>query len=101
MKKCILALLVGLAATLSFLSCGGGKKTATSSGLTERVLASQGVTASFSFGSLVIINGLNDTLPRVSPLHAGTSPGLMVVSPTRSILATFDSETNSVKGFLT
>jgi hypothetical protein len=96
LKKCILALLVGLAATLSFLSCGGGKKTATSSGLTERVLASQGVTASFSFGSLVIINGLNDTLPRVSPLHAGTSPGLMVVSPTRSILATFDSATNSV-----
>ena len=96
LKKCILALLVGLAATLSFLSCGGGKKTATSSGLTERVLASQGVTASFSFGSLVIINGLNDTLPRVSPLHAGTSPGLMVVSPTRSILATFDSATNTV-----
>lgn len=96
LKKCILALLVGLAATLSFLSCGGGKKTATSSGLTERVLASQGVTASFSFGSLVIINGLNDTLPRVSPLHAGTSPGLMVVSSTRSILATFDSATNTV-----
>ena len=96
LKKCILALLVGLAATLSFLSCGGGKKTATSSGLTERVLASQGVTASFSFGSLVIINGLNDTLPRVSPLHAGTSPGLMVVSPTRSVLATFDSATNTV-----
>lgn len=96
MKKRILVLLVGLAAILNFSSCGGGKKSATSSGLKERVLASQGVNASFSLGSLVFINGLNDTLPRVSPLQAGTSPGLMVLSPTRSILATVDSATNTV-----
>ena len=96
MKNRILALLVGLAAILSFLSCGGGKKSGSVSGLTERVLASQGVSASFSLGSLVFINGLNDTLPRVSPLRAGTSPGLMVVSPTRSILAAVDPDTNTV-----
>lgn len=96
MKKRILALLVGLAAIHILISCGGGKKTATTSGLTQRVLASQGVTAGFSFGSLVFINGVNDTLPRVSPISAGTSPGLMVLSPTRSILATFDSATNTV-----
>ena len=96
MKNRILALLVGLAAILSFLSCGGGKKSGSTSGLKQRVLASQGVTASFSLGSLVFINGVNDTLPRVSPLQAGTSPGMMVLAPTRSILATFDSATNTV-----
>lgn len=96
LKKPILALLLGLAAILSLISCGGGKKSGSVSGLTQRVLASQGVTASFSFGSLVFINGVNDTLPRVSPLRAGNSPGLMVVSPTRSILAAFDPDTNTV-----
>jgi hypothetical protein len=62
----------------------------------DRVLASQGVTATLVFGSLVVVNGQNDTLPRVSPLIQATSPGLIVVSPTRSIAATFDSGTNNV-----
>ncbi len=96
MNKRILALLVGVAAILNFLSCGGGKKSGPPSGLTERVLASQGVTATLTFGALVIIDGLNDTLPRASSINAGTSPGLMVMSPTRNILAAFDSGTNTV-----
>lgn len=96
MKKCILALLVGLAAILNFLSCGGGKKSGPPSGLKERVLASQGVTATLASGALVFIDGQNDTLPRVSPLPAGGSPGLMAMSPTRNILAAFDSNANTV-----
>ncbi|HKU28846.1 MAG TPA: hypothetical protein VJQ54_25465 [Candidatus Sulfotelmatobacter sp.] len=96
MKKCNLGLLVGLAAILSLTSCGGGKKSGPPSGLKERVLASQGVTATLTFGGLVFVNGQNDTLPRVSPLTAGTSPGLMVTSPTRNILAAFDNTGNTV-----
>jgi len=96
LNKCILAWLVGLAAVLNLLSCGGYKKSGPPSGLKERVVASQGVTAGFSLGSLVILNGQNDTLPRVSPISAGTSPGLMVLSPTRNILAAFDSASNTV-----
>lgn len=96
MTKRILALLVGLAAIFNFLSCGGGKNTGGTSGLSERVLASQGVTATLTFGGLVFINGKNDTLPRVSPLSAGASPGLMVTSPNRSILAAFDANSQTV-----
>ena len=96
MKKRILALLVGFAAILILLSCGKGKKSGPPSGLAERVVASQGVTAGFSFGGLVIINGSNDTLPRLSPLGAGSSPGMMVLSPSRNILAAVDSATNTV-----
>jgi hypothetical protein len=96
LKKRILALLVGFAAMLILLSCGKGKKSGPPSGLAERVVASQGVTAGFSFGGLVIINGSNDTLPRVSPLGAGSSPGMMVLSPSRNILTAFDSATNTV-----
>jgi len=60
------------------------------------VLASQGVTATTAFGGLVIIDGDNDTLPRISSLTGGGSPGLMAVSPTRNIAATFDSSSNAV-----
>lgn len=59
-------------------------------------MASQGVTAGFAFGGLVMINGLNDTLARVSPLSAGTSPGLMAISPNRNILAAFDANSDTV-----
>jgi hypothetical protein len=96
LKKCILALLVGLAAILNLLSCGGGKKSGPPSGLKQRVLASQGVTAALTLGGLAFIDGQNDTLPRVSSLPAGTSPALMVMSPTRNILAAFDRNANTV-----
>ena len=98
MKKRILVLVVGLGAVSTLMSCGGYTTSykLPPSRLTKRVLASQGVSASFSIGSLVIVNALNDTLPRVSPLSAGNTPGLMALSPTRNIAATFDSSTNTV-----
>jgi hypothetical protein len=45
---------------------------------------------------MYLVNGDNDTIPRISPLDAATTPGFMVLSPTRSIAATFDSSTNTV-----
>lgn len=98
MKRRILVLVVGLWAGVNLLSCGGytTKGYRPPSGLFNRVLASQGVTSTFSFGSLVMINGVNDTLARVSPLSAGSSPGLMVLSPTRNILAAFDASSDNV-----
>jgi hypothetical protein len=98
LKKRTLALMLGLAAVSTFVSCGGGKKAGPPSGLAKRVLASQSVTSARSFGRLVIVNGLNDSLPRASPIGAGNSPGLMAVSPTRNIVASFDSATNTVYG---
>jgi hypothetical protein len=95
LKKRIPALAVGLCVTLGFVACGGSK-TGPPSGLSDRVLAAQGVTTNQTFGGLVIINGYNDTLPRLAPLGAGTSPGLMAISPTRNIVAAFDSSSNTV-----
>jgi hypothetical protein len=94
LKKRILIMVVGLCTGLSLLSCGG--KSSGQVTVRDRVLASQGVTATVVFGSLVVVNGQNDTLPRVSPLNAGNSPGLIVLSPTRNIAATFDSSSNTV-----
>lgn len=96
LKRRILLFMVGLWASLSFISCGSSKPKDPPSGLPNRVLASQGVTASFAFGGLVIVNGENDTLPRVSPIGAGSSPGLMALSPSRNIAAAFDANSNTV-----
>ena len=95
MKKCVL-MVVGLCAGLNLISCGGGSTKSTKSGLPHRVLASQGVTATLTFGGLVIVNGDNDTLPRVPSLPGGSSPTLVAISPTRNVAATFDSGSNSV-----
>jgi hypothetical protein len=97
LTKRILVVLAGLVACLNFVSCGGYKSpNGAPSRLPNRVLASQGVSAAGVFGSLVIVNGKNDTLPRVAPLNGGNTPGLIVVSPTRNIAASFDSGTNTV-----
>jgi len=92
----VLLLVLGLCAGFSLLSCGGSSKKQTTSGLSERVLASQGVSSTSTFGGLVFIDGRNDTIARVAPLSAGSSPGLMAVNPTRSILTAFDAGSNSV-----
>ena len=96
LKRSMLVLVLALWATLGLVSCGSTAKKNPPSGLLNRVLASQGVSSTFSFGSLTIIDGTNDTLPRISPLGAGSSPGLMAVSPSRDIAAAFDSGSNSV-----
>jgi hypothetical protein len=94
LSKRILIVVVGFCTGLSLLSCGGSSGGQVT--VRDRVLASQGVTATLVFGSLVVVNGQNDTLPRVSPLIQATSPGLIVLSPTRNIAATFDSSSNNV-----
>jgi DNA-binding beta-propeller fold protein YncE len=97
LKRRILVCVVGVWAALSFLSCGGSSKPKNPpSGLKERVLASQGVSSTLLQGRLVFINGTNDTIAPVSPISAGTSPGLMALNPNRSVLATFDNSTNTV-----
>jgi len=96
LKNRILVLVVGLCASLSFICCGGYRSGGAHSGLPHRVLASQGVNATPIFGGLVMVNGDNDTIARVSSLDPGTSPGFMVASPTRNVVAAYDSSSTSV-----
>lgn len=99
MNNRILVTAVGICLGLSLCSCGGYNSGGGGGGhqrLQDRVLASQGVTANFNFGGLVFINGQNDTIPRLTPLSAGSQPGLMAVSPSRNIVIAFDAATNGV-----
>lgn len=90
--------LLGLCASVNLIACGNSpySNPGPTTGVADRVLASQGVTSTFTSGGLVVINGIYDTVPRVAPLSAGNSPGLMVVTPTLNIAAAFDASTNSV-----
>jgi hypothetical protein len=98
LKNRILATAVEICLALILCSCGGYNSGGGSGHqrYQDRVLAAQGVTANFSFGGLVIINGQNDTIPRLAPLSAGSQPGLMAVSPSRNIVMAFDAATNGV-----
>jgi len=90
-----LALVLGLCAILNLISCGKSSKTGPPSGLTDRVLVAQQVSSATLFGGLIFVNGANDTLARVAPLSAGSAPDLMALSPTRNIVAAFDSSSNN------
>jgi len=97
LKKCILASVIALLASVSFTACGkSSSSTPVASGLKQRVLASQGVSTPQSFGSLRIINGFNDTIAPVSPISAGSSPGLIALSPTHNIAAAYDAGATTV-----
>ena len=99
LKRRILVLLVGAWSAVNMISCGGGygaNGTKPPSGVLDRVVASQGVTSASTFGSLIIINGYNDTIPRVAPMSAGTEPGMIVLSPSHNVLSTFDAGSNSI-----
>jgi hypothetical protein len=90
-KSALLPALLAVA-SFSFVACGGSS----SNKLTTRVLASQSVSSPTAFAGLDIINGEIDTLQR-GGISAGTSPGLMAITPDRTIVLTFDSVTNSVE----
>jgi hypothetical protein len=97
LKKSALLPVAVVAAGIILVSCNKGVTiTKPPSQLTTRVLASQGASSPTAFAGLVIIDGEIDTVARASSISAGSSPGLMVLSPTRATLLVFDSLTNRV-----
>ena len=92
----VLAILICLCAGAGLVACGSSRVKGPPSGLTRRVLASQGVSSTLTFGGLVIVNAYTDTVARIPPIGAGVSPGLMAISPTRNIVVAFDETTNTV-----
>ena len=99
LKKSVLVPGVLFVASICLISCSKASKPKDPpSGLDTRVLASQSVTGGSTFGSLVIVNAYNDTLPRVAGIGAGTlnTPGLMAMSANRATVIVFDSGSNTV-----
>ena len=65
-----------------WLSCGGSSSSSGSktSGLSYRAFISNSVTAS-TLAGVYIVNAVNDTRGPLSPISAGNTPGMMVVTP--------------------
>jgi hypothetical protein len=83
-------------ASFSLVSCNGSAHVnLPPSKLTERVFASQSISSPTAAAGLVIIDGEYDTLGR-GGINVGSSPGLMAISPDRSVLLAFNTLTNSV-----
>ncbi|MFZ0814018.1 MAG: hypothetical protein WAM78_00795 [Candidatus Sulfotelmatobacter sp.] len=96
MKKSALLSAVLVFASIGLVSCGAASSySSTPSKFTTRVLASQGVSSPTAAAGLVLIDGWIDTLGR-GGVSAGNSPGLMAISPDRSVLLSFDSSSNKV-----
>jgi hypothetical protein len=90
LKKSALLPAVLAVASFCLVACGSSAKK-----LTTRVLASQSVSSPTASPALVLINGVDDTLVR-GGISAGNSPGLMTLTPDRTLVLSFDSSTNSV-----
>jgi hypothetical protein len=93
LKKALILLLFLLFASLTWLSCGGSSSAGgqTVSGLKYRAFISNSVTSGGMLAGVYIVDALNDVRPAVSPISAGNTPGMMVVTPNRALTLVFSA----------
>ena len=78
-----------------FLSCGSSAPSSQSgSGLKYRAFVSQDVSAGNVSAGLIIVNAQLDVQAGVSPISAGATPGMMVVTPNRNQTLVFSPSDN-------
>lgn len=91
MRKLLIPLFVLLPVSLFLPGCGSstsstGNKT---SGLHFRAFLSNNVSAGTSIAGVYIVDAQNDRHPGLTPITAGSSPGMMVVTPNRATTLVF------------
>jgi hypothetical protein len=86
LKRVSILLLVLLSACMISLSCGGASTSSSSqtSGLKFRAFVSNSVSAGTTAAGVVIVDAQNDIRPPISPISAGNTPGMMVITPNRA-----------------
>jgi hypothetical protein len=96
-KRVALLPVLLVVAGFSLISCGGGGPAISKppSGDADRVFASQSVASPTAFPGLVIVDGSIDSLIRAAPINAGNSPGLMAISPDRTVVLASNSVLNN------
>jgi DNA-binding beta-propeller fold protein YncE len=96
LKKAALLFAALVLVSFGSVSCGGNSAphSINPSKLTARIFASQSVSTPTALPGLAVINGETDT--EASEISAGTSPGLMAISPERATVLAFDTATNNV-----
>jgi len=85
LKKALILLLFLPPASLTWLSCGSSpSSSATVSGLKYRAFITNSVSAGTAAAGVFIVDAANDVRPVVSPIGAGNTPGMMVLTPNRT-----------------
>ncbi len=82
LKRVLIFLLFLLPATVTWLSCGGAPAgAAKTSGLKYRAFVTNTVSAGTESAGVFILDAQNDERAKASPIAAGNTPGIMVVTP--------------------
>ena len=95
MKRALILLLL-VPATLLMLSCGGSNAATPAPQVASRAFISQDVTAGSVFAGVQVIDADKDQRVLQSAISAGTTPGMMVVTPNRAQTLVFSHTGNSL-----
>lgn len=96
MNKALFPLLFLLAASLTLPSCGRSSSTGTKSGLPDRAFFTEDVSAGTVAAGVYIVDAQKDFDPLLSPISAGNTPGMMVLTPNRTQTLVFSSAENQL-----
>ena len=90
MKKVLILLLFLLLASLTWLSCGSSSSSGThTSGINYRAFVTNSVSSGSGSAGVYIVNAQTDVRPVISPIAAGNTPGMMVLTPNRAFTLVF------------
>jgi hypothetical protein len=85
LKRVLILLFSLLPASLILLSCGSTPSSSGGgSGLKYRAFVTNGVTSGSGFAGVYLVNAQTDVRAVVSPIAAGNTPGMMVLTPNRA-----------------
>ncbi len=91
MKKTLILLMFLLPASLMWLSCGASAPSGSTqtSGIKYRAFITNNISSGSGAAGIFIVDAATDVRPIISPISAGTAPGMMVVTPNRAQTVVF------------
>ena len=94
MKRVLILLLSLLPASLILLSCGYSAPSSGGggSGLKTRAFITNSVSAGTGFAGVYIVDVAKDVRANASPISAGNTPGMMVLTPNRTLTLVFSGD---------
>jgi hypothetical protein len=94
LKKVLILPFFLLPASLMWLSCGGASSPSASrtSGIAYRAFITNSVSSGTVAAGVYIIDAQNDVRPFRSPISAGNTPGMMVLTPNRAQTLVFSGD---------
>jgi hypothetical protein len=90
LKKVLILLLFLPPASLILLSCGGySAPSGGGSGIKYRAFITNNVSAGTGLAGVYIVDAANDVRGSITPISAGNTPGMMVLTPNRTLTLVF------------